>query len=249
MKKLFILFIFINGYIFAQNNSSDEINIGTSIIFAINEIKKAQAPVIYNTEKKYILFTFEDKKEEIVHNVSVVFKHENFAIKHFMKKNINGVYFLFYKIDDQMLYNKEEIVYSFIVDGIWNEDPKNPYKLKKISGYTFSVFSQFEDVPKIPLNSPVIKKEKNKVYSVKFYYVSTPNKVIYLAGNFNNWDPYMYRMEESQKKPGVYSINLNFNKGKYFYYFIENGKPITDPNNNKTIYSKEASNASILLVK
>lgn len=245
MKKALLFIIFLMG---SQVFTQDMADFGISIKYFINDISAAGPPKLYNAGKKYILFTYKHGSKEIIHNIDVVFQHEDFRINHYMKKNQNGIYFVFYEVSDDILYKKQELNYSFIIDGVWSFDPNNPVYYEKVSGYKLSVFNSFKETLLIPTNSPILKEKRGKLTLVEFYYVTDPGKVIYISGNFNGWDPYMYPMEENTDSPGTYKASLYFKNGEFFYNFIEDGIVKLDPQNKKIMYMRDRNNASILQV-
>jgi 1,4-alpha-glucan branching enzyme len=70
--------------------------------------------------------------------------------------------------------------------------------------------------------------------AVTFRFDAFPRETIYVAGSFNNWDPFMYVMKE--KEPGHYELILNLPPGTYQYIFFYRGERHLDQNNLMSVY-------------
>ncbi|MER3469940.1 MAG: hypothetical protein C4330_01040 [Chitinophagaceae bacterium] len=96
--------------------------------------------------------------------------------------------------------------YKFIIDGKWMSDPASVLS-STVSGNSFLII------------------EPNYTFRLKGYKNA---KRVFLAGDFNNWDPQAYAM----KKEGddwVFPVHLGI--GKHLYKFFVDGDWIRDPNN------------------
>ena len=82
---------------------------------------------------------------------------------------------------------------------------------------------------------------------ISFAYNSDPGRNIYIIGDFNSWDPYMYKLEEIS--PGYYYISLNIGPGRHYYNFVINGEKTADPNNFNNVYDSESNLMSFFDVK
>lgn len=67
-------------------------------------------------------------------------------------------------------------------------------------------------------------KTRRVVFSVR----ADPDSKVYLAGNFNNWDPQSREMTD-KKNAGVYTAMLFLPPGTYEYKFVINGTWCVDP--------------------
>jgi 5'-AMP-activated protein kinase regulatory beta subunit len=56
-------------------------------------------------------------------------------------------------------------------------------------------------------------------------------KKVFLAGDFNNWDPQKNRMTKS--KDGTYRARVKLSPGKYQYKFFADGSWVDDPDADK----------------
>ena len=96
--------------------------------------------------------------------------------------------------------------YKFIVDGKWITDPNN-FLSSPGSGNSFLII------------------DPNYTFRLKGY---KDAKQIFLAGDFNNWDPKAYAMKK-EGEDWVLPVHLSL--GKHLYKFIVDNKWMNDPNN------------------
>jgi hypothetical protein len=135
----------------------------------------------------------------------------------------------------------EELQYRLIIDGLWTTDPSNPKtSVDQTTGITQSVISL-----------SVIQREPAAFApqpgGLTFSYTGPPGEHITVAGNFNNWDPFMYIMEET--RAGIYTLTLPLPPGTYHYAFFHRGQRLLDPRNPFKAYSREGQAASEALVQ
>jgi 1,4-alpha-glucan branching enzyme len=57
---------------------------------------------------------------------------------------------------------------------------------------------------------------------ITFYCKADPGSEVYLAGDFNGWDPYARRMTDKEKK-GIFTTTMMLHPGTYEYKFVVNG--------------------------
>lgn len=117
--------------------------------------------------------------------------------------------------------------YKFIVDGNWMLDPKNPL---------------FENDGEGNLNS-ILYKGKSTYFKLEGYPFA---KRVFLAGNFNQWNPRQLRMHKDGDS-WVYKVNLP--PGNYYYKFIVDGNWMTDPKNPNWADDGEGNINSVLEVR
>jgi Glycogen recognition site of AMP-activated protein kinase len=96
--------------------------------------------------------------------------------------------------------------YKYIVDGKWVSDPDNPRNSAN-SGNSFLII------------------EPNYTFRLKGF---KDAKNVFLAGDFNNWDPKAYAMK---KEGDEWIFPVHLFAGKHLYKFVIDGKWITDPAN------------------
>jgi len=148
-------------------------------------------------------YTFKLKGRTLAHNAFVAGnfnKWKNNELR--MYKNMDGwILPLFLKEGTH--------TYKFIVDGEWILDPGNPLILNDGKGNE---------------NSEIGIGEVH-LFQLKGYESA---KSVFLAGNFNQWNPGELRME---KKDNIWQISYVLAPGNYKYKFIVDGIWITDPGN------------------
>ncbi len=115
-------------------------------------------------------------------------------------------------------------VYKYILDGEWKEDPKNPLKIPDGYGGYNSAFVLTEKGEII--TEPFLAYRDGRVW---FRFYDPHASTVYLAGNFNNWDPTSIPMI---KKDGLFEVSLELGPGTYYYKFVINGERwVEDPLN------------------
>jgi hypothetical protein len=203
-----------------------------SIHTEISELKAAKSPFFIDNR---ILFTYFDGNK-FIRRLAIAFESDNYKSIYPLLKNENNVFFITRKIPKEI----ESVNYRLIVDGVWTDDPINmdnflsPEQIK-VSRVIIPARYRDEHV------SPIIGNNKN----IKFIYKDDSNKLVYLSGNFNNWDPFMLRMKEERENPGTYSISLS----NHFYKFIADGVSIQDPNNPGKAYDTRGNAVSVLSIQ
>ena len=204
---------------------------GYNINKKLISLEKSGPPEIIDN---YIIFTLEnDEKPSFV---GAAFDFENYTKIHQYYRTQTGIYYL--------VINKPEtdmIRYRVIIDGIWQADPHSLKNIKEFSGVEISIFP----LPDVPDNENIYPLTEN-AYTL-FYHRGKPGSSVYLTGSFNNWDPFMYRMEE--KKPGEYYFRVRLNPGEHYYYFIENGMKIADKRNPEVVWDRDYNEISAFILK
>jgi hypothetical protein len=99
--------------------------------------------------------------------------------------------------------------YKFQVDGKWISDPQNPLTVRNKTNFG---------------NSYLII-DPNYTFRLKGF---SKAKAVYLAGDFNDWDPNLLPMKR-EGDDWIFSVHLSV--GKHLYKFIVDGKWIIDPTN------------------
>ena len=173
------------------------------------------------------------KTNEPVRLVGARFAHEDYRIFHIYVRNEHDVFLLLLDVPEEV----EELRYRMVVDGLWINDPFNPRFDEDAFGRVFSVFS-LQDRPARAAVSPEIHRQG----SVTFYFQTLANRAVSVAGDFNNWDPFWNRMQET--KPGEYRLTVRMPPGQHFYYYIVNGQRVLDPINQDTARDYEGFRVS-----
>ena len=70
------------------------------------------------------------------------------------------------------------------------------------------------------------------IVGVEIFYIGRPGQVVTIAGNFNNFNPFLNRLIEQEHNQGIYTIKLkDLPKGRIYYYFVDSGNKVIDKNN------------------
>ena len=91
---------------------------------------------------------------------------------------------------------------------------------------------------------PTAKKEAAK--SVTFSIHAEKGKEVYLAGEFNDWNP---KGKKMSFKNGVYSTSLKLAAGMYQYKFVIDGTWCADPENINAVPNDQGTFNSVIAVK
>ena len=82
--------------------------------------------------------------------------------------------------------------------------------------------------------------------SVTFTVHADKGKAVYVAGEFNEWDPTATKMTF---KAGVYSATLKLAAGSYQYKFVIDGTWCADPENANSVPNDQGTFNSVITVK
>ena len=199
--------------------------------FAITEAFKAAPPAVIDD---HLVLTYKGSRN--YRFVGAAFKHEDFKIIHPFFVNSNGVYILTYPLEE----GTSNLEYRLVVDGLWMTDPENRNINTDPDGIRLSSFM----VPQKegPPESPRITDSQ-----ITFQYFGAVGQKVYIYGDFNTWDPYMYRMTENPGT-GAYSRSLRLSPGTYRYRYIVDGTSLPDPLNDEKILDIFGKTASVFAV-
>ncbi|HYO20898.1 MAG TPA: glycogen-binding domain-containing protein [Flavisolibacter sp.] len=114
--------------------------------------------------------------------------------------------------------------YKFKVDGKWITDPANPMN-SEYSGNSYLII------------------EPNYTFRLKGF---NDAKKVFLAGDFNQWDPKAYAMRK-QGDDWVFPVQLSV--GKHLYKFVVDGKWIIDPGNKLWEQNEHGTGNSIIWIE
>ncbi|MCQ2572332.1 MAG: isoamylase [Treponema sp.] len=203
----------------------------------IREIEKPQAPVVTDD---FIVFTADAANRF----VGIAFDFENYQTIHPFQilhtygidgEETNTVLFYCYK----RTHKVSSIQYRLVMDGLWTTDPCNPEKIydENINLY----FSKISNLGEIEI---ITKQTENN--SAHFIYKGESGLDLKLAGNFTNWDPWIYTMCET--KPGLYELDLPLPEGKYYYSYFVGLVPVLDNTNPAKVYTDDGRTANVLIV-
>jgi hypothetical protein len=170
--------------------------------------------------------------------VGAVFAHEEYRTVHPYQLNGHGVFVLSMDIPPEI----DILQYRIVVDGLWMADPLAEGTARFPSGIEISQLSLPQNIDPA-VESPV---PLGNGY-VRFSYPADSGKSIFLAGSFNNWDPFMYRLTE--KETGVYSITVKLPPGTHHYYYLTDGERETDPLNPMTVVTMSGKHYSVVSLR
>ena len=198
-----------------------------SLIMRLKSMREAEAPFVHGNQ---LLFTY--KGEPDTRLVGIAFEAEGFSQVNFLVRNAHNVFI--YAISNQDMVS-DGLGYRYWVDGLWHQDPENP-----------SYYLDSHQTPISLLSSPSDKPRENPISvdgGYDFYAYFDPGQQVSLLGNFNNWDPFLYPLEEVES--GKYHIRIaSLRPGKYQYYFWVSGSKHLDPQNYRVgvnFYGEEVS--------
>lgn len=84
--------------------------------------------------------------------------------------------------------------------------------------------------------------------SVTFTFHAEKGKDVYVAGEFNNWDPTAKKMAY-KAKDGLYAATVKLAPGEYQYKFVIDGTWCADPENVNSVQNDQGTFNSIVSVK
>ena len=199
-----------------------------------------------------ILLTY--RTEEYKRYVAAAFAHEDYRrIHEYRRVDRPGTDMFFLLIP--IPANREELRYRVVVDGLWQADPVNPRRATDAMGREVSVYP----IPPQPVPRtvpPVVRgdgsvefvfdrdvarrQELETIQGQRIRFSELTDTSIYLAGSFNNFDPFLYRLRQSEDKPSELTLTLNLPPGTHYYYFVINGRRFLDPlNPNRSVRTGE----------
>jgi len=239
------IFFFFNSYVNAADWETYE------LIDRLLSIKEPGEPVVFDD---YVIFT----APSTYRRVGIAFSHEAFGVVYWFRQLLipqdpvgapippgkkvpdpykdSGLLFYVYQVPETV----SKLEYRIIINGLWGTDPNNPNTQRdQVSGLNMSV-----------LTIPAVKKAPNPLNGLPqglyFNFKGPPGETVTVAGNFNNWDPFMYELSEGPA--GEYSITIPLPPGKYQYVFINRGQRYVDPYNPKRAYARDGSAVSEITI-
>ncbi|MCL2808881.1 MAG: isoamylase [Treponema sp.] len=251
MKTIFLLVILVFFASFLPDTAAASEWETFEVINRLMSMPGPGAPVILDD---WAIFTADSG----IRRIGIAFAHENFANVYWFRQlmvpndRINpvvlpgekfpsaqkdsGIKFHVHRIPS----HARELEYRLVIDGLWTVDPYNDFVQRDpVSGLSLSV-----------LNLPQRQLRPNPLdglpVGLKFTYIAPPGETVYVAGNFNSWDPFMYELREGPA--GVYSLVLPLPPGTYQYLFFHRGQRHADPYNPRRVYARDGSAASEIVV-
>lgn len=167
---------------------------------------------------------------------------DNWEKNYYFKKSLYGIYYLFLPYD----YKTKRIHYKINIDGFWDKDPNNNNYIEDKYGIKIS----FIDLPEKVFyftKMPIIENINQRIKSVKFKYYNPNAKEVLLVCSVDNWSPFSNTMQLN--KEGFWEIELNFSKGRYYYYFLVDWKKVIDLKNPNRVYDKDQGEVSFFTIE
>jgi hypothetical protein len=149
----------------------------------------------------------------------------------------SGILFFAYPIPR----GTRDLRYRLVIEGLWSADPWN--QTSHVDAASGIVFSSIQ-LPAIPSAPSTYDAPPG---TLRFSFSADPGQRITVAGNFNDWDPFMYELNE--ESPGEYVLTLPLPPGTYKYIFYYHGQKILDPHNPKKIYTPSGDAVSEATVR
>lgn len=227
-----ILFVLLIAQVAAEQHYEP-----ADIHLKIELMRTAEAP---QTVKDRVIFSYSSPQP--TRRVGIAFLHEDFRQVHTFMRNPNGVFLLLYRPPEEV----ETLVYRMVVDGLWMEDPMNEDTMVLPPKILCSVYEPrfYESVKADRTLSTAYEKDR-----VTFRYPGADAGYISVAGSFNHWDPYMYRLSRAHDRGELYSFSLSLPAGVYYYYYVVDGKRVPDPTNPRTARKDDGTVVSVLEVQ
>ncbi len=173
--------------------------------------------------------------------VAAVFEHEGYAELHPFDRNKQGVFVFAYPVP---LSRREPLLYRLVIDGAWTVDPLNPRTTADVSS---RVEVSVLDVPYLDdrrLGAYKLLAEDGR--TVRFLFRAEHGKRVAVYGDFDNWDPFIHELIETE--PGVYSLDLPLPEGTHRYAFVYEGEVVPDPLNPRREKNAEGKIVSVVVV-
>jgi Glycogen recognition site of AMP-activated protein kinase len=187
---------------------------------ALNGLKEAQPPHLVGD---VLILSYKPMRPLGVRFVGARFETEDYAVLHTFSINRNGVYVLDYEVPEHVTV----IRYRLVVDGLCVNDPNDPESEADAQGNLISLFTIQQELPR-----PIMNPHREADGSVTFVFRGQPGRRVTIQGDFNNWDPFVNQLTETE--PGMYSITLRLLPGEHWYRFFTDGHRILDQFNSET---------------
>ena len=92
------------------------------------------------------------------------------------------------------------------------------------------------------------KRKTSPKTEVTFTVHADKGKAVYLAGEFNKWDPAAKKMAY-KAKDGIYTATIKLVPGEYQYKFVIDGTWCADPENANSVQNDQGTFNSVVVVK
>lgn len=181
---------------------------------AMRGLRNAEAPRLVGDT---LILSYQAPESGRVRFVGARFASESYRILHTFTRNPYKVFVLDYPVPEKTL----QIRYRLVVDGLWINDPFNPSSEMDDLGNAISVVT-LDREPDRPIVNPRIEPDGR----ITFEFHGPTGHRVTIQGDFNNWDPFIDQLEETD--PGVYKITLRVLPGSHWYRFFTDGRRLLD---------------------
>jgi len=93
------------------------------------------------------------------------------------------------------------------------------------------------------------KAKKSSSPSTEFSLYAPDAQTVYLAGDFNGWQPDMKEYRLRKYKGGTWKKKVNLKAGRYEYQFVVDGEWWCDPANDNRVTNPYCTQNSVIEVK
>ncbi|AHH10504.1 hypothetical protein bcCo53_000331 [Borrelia coriaceae] len=216
----FVFFSFNIVNIFSQSHIIENFELSLNEFLEVSTRSDNLSPII--DSKRVIIFYPSNKS---IRKIFAAFDFDDYAKKYLFKKNKYGLFFV--KIN--LPHGVGRIKYRLVVDGIWTNDAYNKNVVFNKDLIPFSIIDIDVDHSYVSLRNPIDSSDGREV---EIFYIGRPGQIVTIAGNFNNFNPFLNRLIEQEPQKGVYTIKLkDLPKGRIYYYFVDSGNKVLDKNN------------------
>lgn len=223
-----LLILVLSTLLFSFETNTALINLDETQLIHLRE---SSAPKIY---KNGILFTYKGNAKIVYLSGSFL----NWEKLVQMNQSYFGVWYYFHK----ETLDAGQYLYKYKVDNFWILDPMNPEIARDYYDQSLSLL-RIENKLIIYDKSPVINI---KTKECMFWIENKDAKSIYLYGDFNNWNPYQFRLT---REGDFWTITLKLESGRYGYRFIVDfDKELLDPHNDNIRLNSQNEPCSIAII-
>jgi 1,4-alpha-glucan branching enzyme len=130
---------------------------------------------------------------------------------------------------------------------IQNQEEKQMTDKAKFTPVKAKTIATAKSVKKTPAAKPAsAPKAQPSLPTTEFKLHAPDAKEVFLAGDFNDWNPAEYRLR--RYKDGIYKKKLQLKPGRYQYLFRVDGEWRTDPEHPERISNPFGSENSVITI-
>jgi hypothetical protein len=167
---------------------------------------------------------------------------DNWANDYHYKINLYNVLYVFIKVDSSV----KSFKYRININGYWEDDIYNNNTEDDMFGTKLFIINM-PDENKYYDKLPYIENTDSRIKTVTFKYYNPNAYEVNFVCSIDNWSEYSYPMTKDQY--GWWTYKKSFTRGKYFYYFLVDGKKNTDINNPNKVWDKKNKFLSFFVIE